>query len=219
MSMKLKVLGLGLLAVMATSAFAVMSASANTTGHFTSDKAHTILHGTESRPGNHNLSFQRVNAAGEAQGKPIQCTNVAYHGTTSVATTTAVQLTPVYSNCGTEGEPHNVFVHHPSSCGTNVFEFTSGGNGTVHVRCKISVTHPNCGIGIPTQTLSGVTYNTDFQNGVHAITAGVAVKGITGHFHSGVCVFLGTSHIFNMTGSVTLEGKDTEGNPVGITAT
>lgn len=223
MSMKLKALGLGLLALLAMSVF-VVNASATKGGHFTSDVDHTIIKGTESNPGNHNLKFQRT-VNGQASGLPIECTHVNYHGTVTVKTTQEITVTPEYKDCATQGGVWGeVKVHHPKTaeCETKVFKFTSaepGKKGTVHVTCPITITHPNCTIRVPTQTVSGVTYNQVNENGKHAITLGVTVPGIAGQFEGGICIFLGTNQTFDMNGSVTVWGEDTDGNRVNVTAT
>lgn len=235
MSMKLRVLSLGLLAVLATSAFAVVNASAEQSGHFTAEKDHVIITGTESNPGNHNLKFQRTTPQGEATGLPIECTHVKYHGTAQLPkvgepnelTTQSITVTPTYEKCATQGgEWGEVTVHHPATpeCETKVFKFTSSissKKATVHVECAITVTHPNCTIKIPKQTLSGVTYTTatDAASGKHELTVDVTVRSITGHFEGGICIFLGTTHTFDMDGSVTVWGEDTEGKRQHITAT
>jgi len=222
MSMKLKVLGLSLLAVLATSAFAVINASATPSGHFVADVAHVKVKGTES--GTHFLKFQRT-VNGEASGLPIECTHAHYHGTVplGVSTTNEVEITPEYTKCATQGgEWGEVNVHHEPSCGTNVYKFTSAESGkkaTVHVECVISVTHPNCTIKIPKQTLNGVTYDPVVEGGKNAITMTVTISGITGHFENGLCVFLGTKQTFDMNGSATVWATDTETNRVGIRAT
>lgn len=240
MSLKLKVLGLGLLAVMATSAFAV-SSSATTGGHFVSDSHFLTLTGTEtynpkdpsSTP--HNLSFFRVDASGQTvAGSPIKCTHVAYHGETlegsAATTTTKVRVRPDYTgsnNCstGAVAEPHDVTVHVPTSCETNVFEFTSGNTGTVSVNCDITITHPNCTIKIPNiaenKHLHGITYDTDTDaiSKKHIITVTADVTKIRGYFEGGLCVFLGTSHTFEMVGSATVSGENAIGEPVNITHT
>jgi hypothetical protein len=102
-----------------------------------------------------------------------------------------------------------------------VFEFTSGNPGTVHVKCLITITHPNCEITVPVQTphSGGVTYNTVTEGGKHALTLSVNVGGITGQFHGGLCIFLGTNHTFNMTGSATVWGEDKDNLRVNVTHT
>jgi len=232
MSIKLKILGLGVLAVMATSAFAAVNASAISSGHFTAEPVgedHVIVKGTESNvSGTHNLSFYETNANGETTGgAPIKCTHVEYHGTLSGAaatTTTAIQVRPNYKECSTNAvAPHNVTVDVPAGCGTGVFEFTprSAGHATVHVKCAITITHPNCTIVVPVQTPTGggVTYTTTTESNKHAITLNSTVTGIHGQFEGGICVFLGTNHVFEMIGSVTVWGENTLGGRVGVTHT
>ncbi|HYP55460.1 MAG TPA: hypothetical protein VEQ41_04065 [Solirubrobacterales bacterium] len=230
MSMKLRVLGLGILAVMATSAFAVMNASANTpaNSHFVADPPnHNTLNveGTETFPGPHNLSFFRTDANTQTIGGslPIKCTHAVYKGQlTGAATTTtqALRVRPEYKECSTGGEgPHNIPVHVPATCGNNVYEFTSGNPGTIHVNCPITITHPNCHITVPAQTVSGATYtNVVGASGKHEITVHINVQHITGHFEGGICVFLGTSHRFEMVGSATVRALSGVA-PVNVTHT
>lgn len=231
MSLKLKVLGLGLLAVMATSAFAVVNASATSNGHFTSEATehHLIVKGTEAAGTGHQLKFTEIkNAPGHPtveNAVSIECTHAEYHGTLegiAATTTTAVRVRPTYKQCRTSSEAagsHQVPIDVPASCGTNVFEFTSGGTGTVHVNCTITITHPNCEIKVDPQTVAGVTYTTTTESNKHALTMNVNVKTITGTYHNGLCVFLGTTHHFEMVGSVTVWAENTLGGRVGITHT
>jgi len=222
MNLKLRVLGLGLVALVATGAFAVVNASAFTpvNSHFTADPPTHVLKitGTDAFGTNHGLSFT------EAGNTGISCTHVTYHGelTGAAATTTqSVRVRPAYKNCGTEGGAWGtITVDVPAACGTNVFEFTSGTPGTVHLNCDITITHPNCEITVPKQgKLSGVTYTTDTAGGRHSLTLDVDVGKITGHFHGGICVFLGTTHVFHMKGASTVFGEDKDANRVNITHT
>lgn len=224
MSLKLKILGLGLLAVMATTAFAAVNASATVNGHFTSEATehHLIVKGTDAFGSPHQLVFREGNNTG------ISCTHSTYHGTLSgpaATTTQSIEVRPEYKNCATEGGAWgSIPVHVPAACGTNVFKFTSRtppGHGTVHVECTITITHPNCTITVPSgQTpTGGITYETDMRNNKHSITANVTVEGIKGEFHGGACIFLGTNHTFTMKGSSTFWGENTAGEAVGVTAT
>ena len=227
MSIKLKALGLGLLAVMAMGAFAAVNASALSNGHFVAEPPtdHLIIAGTETVGTPHRLHFNEIeNKVGHpTTGNSITCTHASYHGTlegAAATTTSAVRVRPEYKECSTNGEPpHNVIVDVPPACGTNVFEFTPGGNGTVHVNCTITITHPNCEITVDPQTTSGVTYTTTFENNKHKLTLHINAKTIVGTYHGGICIFLGTTHYFEMTGSVTVAGQDTEGKTVPITHT
>ena len=225
MSIKLKVLGLGLLAVLATSAFAVMNASATTpaNSHFTAEPPagdhHVIIKGTDAFGSPHQLVFHP-----DTGGDGITCTHAEYHGTVSGAastTTQAIQVRPTYKNCATtSGTWGEVTVDVPTACGTNVYEFTSGTPGTVHVNCEITITHPNCTIKVPKQTLNPTInhYTTGTRLNKHDITLDFDAH-VTSHYEGGICIFLGTTHTSTMTGNSTVWGEDTNGNPIGITAT
>lgn len=223
MSLKLKALGSGLLMV-AVSAFVTMGASATVNGHFTSEATedHVLVKGASSFGTSHQITFQKEGSEGV-----VGCTNVKYHGTASgfaATTTQEISVRPTYEGCGTAGGPWgSIIIHIPAECGTNVFKFTSrtaGGHGTAHVECQITITHPNCDITVPKQTPSGgVIYTTTVENNKHAITAGLTFTGVTTHYESGICIFLGTTHAHVMSGSATLWGESKTGARVGITAT
>lgn len=225
MSIKLKVLGLGLLAVMATSAFTVMNAGAAVGGHFVHDGAngHAVITGAEATGTTHSLGFVKE---GGSEAEEITCHQAAYTGTVTAGTTDTVTITPAWSNCttGTSGSGTSFEVHE-NGCH---FTFASGVTGethhTVHLTCPgakpyVEITHPNCGIRIPTQLLKAVTYTTIIVNEKHALTMNVTAKSITSHYESGICIFLGTTHKSEMKGSVTVSAKDLAGNPVNITET
>ena len=218
MSTKLKILGLGLLAVLATGAFAVMNATAETGGHFTSEVHHTTIVGAEQVGTKHKLEFT-------VDGNAITCTNASYHGTISATTVESVTVAPNWDNCYTTPESTEFGVDE-NGC---TFTFTIGREGqaakhhTAHLVCpagkNIEITHPNCNITVPPQTVSGVVYKTVEEAGKHAITMEVTAGGVTSYYHEKVCVFLGTNHTGEMHGSVTVWGEDTLGNRVSITAT
>jgi hypothetical protein len=229
MSLKLKVLGLGVLAIMAMSAFAAISASAKVAGHFTHEGTanHVIVKGEESFHTSHFLQFQHTNSEGKADGKPIECTEAKYEGTAATKTVTVIQMTAAYSGCRTqEGAAGEVSVT-MNGCS---YTFFSGGtkHGTVAVDCPvgsaIEVHHPNCTITIGAQTpttnglTNGVSYTTTVE-GKHALTANVTVGNIAGQYHGGICIFLGTPQNFDMNGSVTIKGFNTDGTQAGITHT
>jgi len=223
MSIKLKVLGLGLLAVMATSAFAVMNASAVTGGHFTHDDPghHVTIEGTENPGTSHVLHL--VKEGGSAAEK-IGCDKESYLGTVTATTVQSIKIVPEWEKCYTTGDSNKTDIPiHENGC---YFEFTSGKTGqthhTAHFICPgepLVITHPNCTITIPTQTTQGVTYDTITLNEKHAITLNVTTKGITAHYHGGICIFLGTTQKSEMTGGVTVEGFNTLGKPVNLTST
>lgn len=222
MSIKLKALGLGLLAVLATSAFA-MNASAKVSGHFVSEVHHGILSGTGTAT--HFTDFSVDGGTG------IRCTSESYSGTISRATTeeetttTTVTVTPSYSNCETTGSVQNWDVHE-NGCNYK-FWSASSGDGTVDVVCPegaaFVITHPNCTITVPAQTPTGGVGYTNIEHpsksGKHAITVTATASNITAHYHGGACIFLGTKHTAEMKGSVIVTAANTAGEQKSITAT
>lgn len=233
MSLKLKILGLGLLAVMATSAFTVMNASAKATGHFFNDAAggHAEIKGSEVfHSPSHSLKFQATTSAGEPSGEPIICTTADYVGTVSEATTQSLTVTPTYHGCQTTGAAHDTVKVTMNDCN---YVFSSNANATIDatvtVKCPvgkaIEIHHPSCTMTVAHQTLggaagNGVAYTTTMKNTKHALTVDVTVKNIQAQYHGGICIFLGTSnHIFDMTGGVEIEGLNTNKEAVNITAT
>ena len=230
MSIKLKALSLGLMALLATAGFAVVNASATVSGHFTHDNVtnNATIIGTEN--GTHDLEFREEGSSPEDPG--ITCTHAHYHGEVTAKTVQTVTVKPTYTQCQTtKAATHNVTVH-TNGCGFTLHSRTPPGDATVEVECptgkSIVITHPNCEITVPAQKPSathltgGLFYHTTQEGNPlkHTLTATVTVKKITGQFHGGLCVFLGTSHLFEMNGSLTVEGKDpVSGNRVNITHT
>lgn len=229
--MRIRLGTLALTVAAAVNAFAAADALALVTGHFTAEapEHHLIIKGTDVAGTPHQVKlFEIKNEIGHPTATDIlleECTHVVYHGTlanSQATTNTGIQIRPTYGKCATPGDPpgqHNPQFHVPAACGTNVFEFTSGGTGTVHLNCTITVTRSNCEIAFTPQTTSGVTYATTTENAKHALTVSLSLKTLTAAYHAGTCVFLGTTHYFEMVGSLTMWGEDTSGSRVGITYT
>jgi len=209
---------------MAMSAVAVMNAGASTGGHFVSTEEHTIIEGfEEEEPNKHVLHF---NKEGGAAGERIGCDVDKYTGTISSETKTATEITitPSWEQCYTTGTPNTKFDIHENKCD---FLFTVSktptGHNTAHVKCEKAgeafvITHQNCTITVPPQTVTGVSY-TNINAPLHEVTLESTVKGITAHYHAGICIFLGTTHKSEMVGSVTVAGFNTDEDQVAVTAT
>jgi hypothetical protein len=226
MSKKLKILGVALAAALVVSSLAVLNASAKVAGHFTSDAAHTLLVGSEGHSGTevHTTEFHID------QGNGIVCDVAKYSGTTSVATTTEVTVFPSYEKCHTTGS-ETIIPITLNGCHYTFFSAGANAHGTVAVNCPgggaIEIHHPNCTITVGAQSpttehmTQGVAYTTKSNptTGKHELTVDATLKGITAQYHGGVCIFLGTSHTGEMTGSVTLQGTNTEGQQVNVTHT
>lgn len=222
---------IGLLALLATGAFAAINASATVNGHFTNDapNGHATVVGFETYGTTHMTELQRTEPTGTSTGASIACTNASYHGTLNAITTESITVAPTYSGCATTGGTWGEVVITTNGC-TYTFRSTSGASteppthhATVSVVCpagkSIEIHHPNCTFTIPSQTLSGITYTTIVENTKHAITLNATVTHIKGEFHGGICIFLGTPKEFDLLGALTVIGQDTNGGPVNITAT
>ena len=223
MSTKIKTLGIGVAAMLAVGAVASISASAKVTGHFAHDGngGHAILTGTEG--GTHRVKFSFDN------GTHFECEVVHYHGTAAASTVTAIDLTPTYTGCHTEGGAPGSVVIDANNChlrlysNTNASSHAPSEHATMDYLCPVGasvvITHPNCTIRLPTQPLKGVTYTTIVEDAKHALTVNMTVSGKTAHYESGICIFLGTTHAGATTGSFTLGAFDTAGQRVNLTAT
>jgi len=218
MSIKLKVLGLGLLAVMATSAFSVMNAGAVVGGHFIHKGAggKAVITGHEAKGTSHQLKFYHLKTNShetDPEALPIECETAKYEGTVTTETVTSIQMYPTYTKCNTEGGVPGSVTVTPNGCSYTFFSQGANKHGTAQVDCAagkaIVINHPNCEITIPAQTTmtEGLTYTATVE-GQNSITADVTVNTITGQYHGGICIFLGTTQKFEMKGSVTVKGYE-----------
>lgn len=220
MSLKLKGLGLGMLAMLALGAVVVINASAKTGGHFVSDAVdgHTIVSQT-SGAGIHQLSFVQHGLEGA-----IVCDEMSVTGTAVGATVASEVGTPLFNKCHTAGSETPLGVH-MNGCQTRI-TIAPGAEATTEqtndIICPpektIVITHPNCTITIVPQTVTGITYTTTLQNGKHAITADVNSQ-VSLQYHAGICIFTGTNHTGTFKGSTIIKAFDTNGEQVNITAT
>ena len=210
MSIKLKALGLSLLAAMAVSAVAVMNASANGSGHFETTKG-AVIHGHVTHPtgGPHNLHLVNHGLEGE-----IGCDVQSYTATASASTITSITIRPKYETCYTTEADHadhspNVPVH-VNECDytfTVAQGTTDNTEQTAHLVCppgkKIEVTHPNCTVSVHPQTINtGLTYTTKGISNSHEITMHVNIQFTT--TRHGLCQFIAPTN-----GQGTLRGSAT----------
>jgi hypothetical protein len=219
MSIKLKALGLGLLATMALAGFMAMNATAETGGHFTSEATHTIISGVDETGANQ----PEIKVPGLTG---IICDGSSYSGTANATTVESVTMTPSYGACHTTGGATGSTLVDFNGC---QYTFTIGkkstADNTVDLICAgekkyIALTHEGCEVRIPAANkLKGVAYNTTTIEGKHAITLKITLAGFEANFEAGFCILLGTAHTGELVGSVNVTGKDTTGAAVGITAT
>lgn len=225
MKHKRKMLGLGLLAVLALSSIFVASAGAVRSGHFTSDSAFgtTTIVGSETAP-NHQLEASSASLPGVG----IVCLPGAYHGTVTALTTDEVRVVPTWGQCETTPiDGKQVLIINVNGC---VFKFTprtEPGDATAGLVCPpgkafiITAPHSGCRLTFSPQTVANaVTYDTVTENSKHAITLTVTASGISFTAHEGLCMFLPTTlNDWQISGAVTVTGTDVNSNFVSITAT
>jgi len=217
MKLKIKLLGLGLLAVLAAGALVVVNAGATAGGHFTSNRALTTLEVIEQ--GSDTLEF----FAGPTKG--IHCGNATYHGWFAGTTVTAFTLTPEYKECLTTGGKVDGVTITTHGC---ALEFTvrpdpENKHNTMHIKCpsnkKITIvdteaTGGSCTTEVGPQTVEGVVYNKTSWEGTESLTAEFTVKKIQYTLHNGACVISGTTHNDGeLKGSVIIKAWNTE-NPL-----
>ncbi len=217
MSLKLKVLGLGLLATLAMSAVAVMNASATSSGHFISDAAdgHTIVNQSIEPESPHGFNVS-------VEGGSIECDEANVQGTATTNTLTAVEGIMTLGKCHTTGSEPGTTVVHMNGCsgrGTS----NSSGTGTGHLLCPagktVVVTHPNCTITVPPQSgVGGFTYTNVNDGSKHTITVDVNLQYAV-QYHAGICIFTGTNHTATVSGSTIVKATNTQGEQVNITST
>jgi hypothetical protein len=218
MSLKLRALGLAVLAVTSISAFVAVQASATVSGHFLSDASggHTIVDQEASVESTHALVF-RIGAS-----PAIQCDKARALGTAAASTVQQVEGSTELSKCHTEEQEPGTVVVDSNGC-TGRARSNSAGALTADLVCPAGktmlFTHPNCTISLPPQNdIGGFTPTTIIENGKHAITIDVNVKYTT-HYEGGICVFLGTTQQASVVGGTIIKGLNTQGEQVSITST
>ncbi|HEX9968087.1 MAG TPA: hypothetical protein VGB06_09080 [Solirubrobacterales bacterium] len=198
------------LALAACLVVAPAAASAETGGHFTSETAHTAWEGTEVKASGHTTKFA------EGSGTPIECGKATYSGTTTTTTVTEVALAPTYSGCRTSSGTEGDVIYDINGCSyvLKIGKKASTDN-TMQLSCpvgkQLEITHFNCTIKLPPQTFSqGVAYTKITESGKPALTIDFTAQ-VAVNYEDKACIFLGTNHTFNFTGSIILTGKNTTG--------
>jgi hypothetical protein len=225
MSLKLRALGLSLIAALAVSAVAVMNASATEGGHFvTTGNSHADIKGFVDPGPNkpHELHLINHNLEGL-----IGCNVQTYTAKTTTETTTSLTVTPTYGDCFTtnpEKDPVEVTVN---GC---TYTFTvapiatpNNTEHTAHLVCptgkRIEIHHELCTVSVHPQTINGgLTYTTAGSGSTHEITMDINVQfNVTRH---GLCQFIApTPGVGTLKGSATVKAFNTLGNQIPFTAT
>jgi hypothetical protein len=217
MSIKLKALGLGLLAACAMSAVVVMNASAETGGHFIAGEDHTVLLGEE--------EADNIFAYG---GQEVTCNEAEFTGTTTEATQTQITITPHYDDC----QANFITPAHVRMNGCDylftVNKTPASKHNTVHLTgcakpIEVEITIPfasDCTLTIKEQTPAGggVLY-TNVATSPDYVTADITVSEIHVVRDGNSICGAATGETGALNGTATLKGFDTAGNQVGVTAT
>jgi hypothetical protein len=223
MSIKLKALGLALVAALAVGAVGVMGATASTGGHFISEQSHTIIKAEQ--VSSHVLFDHEL-------GIGITCKKASFEGTSNAITTTELTITPHYTECSGGGDASVDVTMNGCAYVFTVNTSPATSDNTTHVECpaaKVIEVHVDppivgtCTITIKAQTpLGGLTYEAGSSGGKSDISSNITISGIHAVKHeSGFGCFgsAGTSETATLSGTATVKGFTTEGAAVGISAT
>jgi hypothetical protein len=187
MTLKIKTLGLALVAALALTAVMAPTASAQ----FTSSAAHTTLHGEQTTT--HKFT------AGTGIGA-ITCSNVTFSGTQTGTSTSTITIIPIYGPTCTDSLGRVVHVY----TNTLEFHFKSGADKgkitlTGHITLTITTGFGHCTITIGgKQNVNGVSYAQSGNN--------VMVTTNSNNIHStieGGGFACGTSSTTSTTGTYT----------------
>ncbi len=214
MSRNLKVLGLALVAVLALTALVGSTAQANENGKFTAATYPSTSSGIDT--GTHEFT---------AAGGSVKCSHGTFSGTSSEASTTQT-ITPVYEECTAFGFVGATVTMNGCDYMFHLTGTGAGGsyNGNVDIVCptgkEITVDAGPCTIHIPGQNgLGAVTFTNATSGGISDIVNHANVSGIKGSLvkNNFLCFFTaGPFTNGTYTGSTTITGKDSEGNPQSI---
>jgi hypothetical protein len=226
MSTKLRVFGLSLLAVGATSAFTVVNTPAESqpAGHFVMGTPAMELLVIENPPSGAHM-FELAQPGFNS----IVCHEASYFAPVSTATVTDVTVTPTYKGCQTTGGATGSISVDTNGC-TYTFQQpnkeSAKTENTVKMECPagktIQITHATCTVTVHPQTVKGVGYTTTSEAlpgeiiKQHAITL-TANVGFAVTRHGGFCTLLATNATATLSGAATVFGTET--TQVGITAT
>ncbi|HEX9966795.1 MAG TPA: hypothetical protein VGB06_02500 [Solirubrobacterales bacterium] len=220
MRIELKALWLGLLAAAALGSLPA-SAAAKSDGHFVSPgNATATIQWSEVARSNHLLEFA-FGAAGEGVVCDANTYAVFLLGETQSEATTS----PTFSKCHTTGQNPGTTIIDLNGC-SYIFKVAKGTVSSTEQTWRLScpsgkvleITHPNCTMTIPTQTAeNAVTYEPSVIEGVQGITA-IFGASLATQYHGGICIFLGTSQIVTLKGSLTMAAY-VGGKRVHLTAT
>jgi hypothetical protein len=232
MSIKLKALGLALFAALAVGAVSVVSATAETGGHFTSESDWTHITGTDVGGVAENYLIDTPD------NSRVTCPAGQVKYTASISGTTVTQITATaeYPNgCEIRGTFNGPATVHMNGCDfTLTVESAEPEHTAAHLVCptdkEVTVTADpatigSCIIHIPPQTPTsgGVVYEAGEHNGAAGLTLNITAEGVTvNETPSG---FLGCGTVSghhndsDLYGTATVSGKDTDGIPVDIKAT
>jgi hypothetical protein len=230
MSNKIKALGLALFAAFAMSAVAASAASAE---EFHSEVEHTIL-----------MSKSIGNQVFTVDSGELECKKVSLNEPESTigpeaSTTDEVTVTPEYSECVKKGTSTQLFPDFAANeCD---YRFTSETDATehaqVHIECAgeeteggqgviitATIFHLNC-VDVPPQTVggqgngSGVHYTNTGAGAGRTIDVEATISEEIHYTQTGVCSTSGDPETYfngSYTGTVEVEGTDTEEEQVGI---
>ncbi len=200
---KTRMLAAAITAVMALGAVGAQGAMAEPL--FRSDESHTIVSGAQE--GTHVVEF--------GEGNQFTCSTVTFSGTMNAAESEELTITPNFSGCVAFGFANS----HVNFTGCD-YKLTTT-EGLRHLACpeeaQVDITPTIFGFSICTITvLPGTHSSVAYDNASGGdIQLTLALTGISYEEHGSGCG-VGSGNDATYTGNTTLEGTDTDEEPVDI---
>lgn len=150
----------------------------------------------------------------------VECSSATLDGTVTGTSGSQITVKPAYSGCSGSGRE---FTTHVNGCAYVLTVSESSTNGTVHIECPagksiettIDKFPEGCTLTIPAQTAGGVVdYKEEGAGTGRDLLLTWTLEGLD--YTRDGCEVGGTGNNGTMSGSITLSGEDTSGNPKGI---
>jgi hypothetical protein len=180
---------------------------------FQSEVTHWSVTGTATGTGTYTF--------GELVG-PVECATASFDGTSAVQATTTLTIKPAFSEC--EGVKGRVVTPHMNGCAYILRLTGEGADGLVSIECPAEAAiettvdkfpEGGCTLTIGSQTPNGVVdYEEEGEGTGRKLSLTWTLTGVK--YTRDGCEIGGEGNNGTISGTATIEGEDTSGNPKGI---